>query len=143
MKYKKNVTLIFIVVLLILYYLISPLFKNIILNEASPEGIQSKATSSIIIGYAGHYATGTLKIITSENKRYIRYENFKTINGPDLYVYLSKDVEAKDYIDLGRIKATEGNINYEIPKDIDLKQYHYVMTWCKKFGVLFNYVDLN
>jgi hypothetical protein len=36
------------------------------------------------------------------------------------------------------VKATEGNINYEIPEGVDPREYPYVLTWCKAFGVLFN-----
>ncbi len=74
----------------------------------------------------------------ADGKRYLRYENFKTINGPDLFVYLSGDLEAKTYVNLGELRATEGNVNYEIPKDIDLDVYPYALVWCQQFSVLFN-----
>ncbi|OGI14384.1 MAG: hypothetical protein A2878_00640 [Candidatus Moranbacteria bacterium RIFCSPHIGHO2_01_FULL_54_31] len=91
-----------------------------------------------VTGTPGHPASGTVRIVTADGKRYVRYENFRTINGPDIYIYLSKDIAAKEYIDLGRVKATEGNINYEIPAGTDVAEYPYVLTWCQAFGVLFN-----
>ena len=106
--------------------------------ESKPQTVLAEVT-----GTAGHPASGTVRVIEADGKRYVRYENFKTINGPDLYVYLAKDLDAKEFVDLGKVKATEGNINYEIPTGIDTSEYHYVLTWCKAFGVLFNHADLS
>jgi len=126
------------------YYAISPLFVNIKVDEKAPVMQGEKNSDSIpIIGTAGHPASGAVKILRDEKTLYIRYENFKTINGPDLYVYLAKDLDAKEYVNLGRLRATEGNVNYEIPTDINLQGYKYVMVWCKAFGVLFNYADIS
>ena len=135
------------------YYTISPFFINIRVDEAVPEKMQveSKATeksqvqvvSAPVVGTGGHPASGTVRIIEVDGKSYIRYENFKTINGPDLYIYIAKDLDAKEYINLGTLRATEGNVNYEIPQSVNLAEYHYVMVWCKQFGVLFNYADIS
>jgi peptide methionine sulfoxide reductase msrA/msrB len=91
----------------------------------------------------GHPATGTLHVLQDDTTTVLRYENYKTINGPDLFVYLSKDLDATDIVDLGHVKGTEGDINYEIPHGVEITEYRYVLTWCKQFGVLFNYVDLH
>ena len=126
------------------YYAISPLFINIKVDDASPSVSNSKSSDSFsIVGTTGHPASGTVRVINADSKSYIRYENFKTINGPDIYVYLAKDLDAKEYINLGAVKATEGNVNYEVPDNINVKDYRYVMVWCKAFGVLFNYADLS
>ena len=126
------------------YYAISPLFINIKVDEKVPMMQGEKNSVSIpITGTAGHPASGTVRVIDANSKTYIRYENFKTINGPDLYVYIAKDLEAKEYVNLGTLRATEGNVNYEIPADVNLQDYKYVMVWCKAFGVLFNYADIS
>ncbi len=135
------------------YYAISPLFRNIVIYEALPgateqtatrsEQSESPAVSASVVGTAGHPASGTVRIVEADDKKYVRYEHFKTINGPDIYVYLAKDLDAKEFVNLGPVKATEGNINYEIPADRDTSQYPYVLTWCKAFGVLFNYANLS
>ncbi len=123
------------------YYAISPLFITINANEAAPvaqsgEVKNSKAFS--VVPTPAHPASGTVRIVEADGKRFVRYENYKTINGPDLYVYVAKDLSAKEFVSLGTIKATEGSVNYELPDGIDLKEYPYVLTWCKQFGVLFN-----
>ena len=152
---KIIIILVAIIFLSFGYYAISPLFINIKVDEALPESVQNQnpkeieeedeaviEMSSPVIGSTGHPASGTAKIIKADNKTFLRYENFKTINGPDLYVYLATDLEAQDFISLGRLKATEGNINYEIPADVDITKYQYALVWCKQFGVLFNSANI-
>lgn len=126
------------------YYAISPLFRHIKIDEKAPTTQEEKTSAPApVIGTTLHPASGTAQVVRGENTSYIRYENFKTINGPDLYVYLATDLEAKDFVDLGTLKATEGNINYEIPTGVDVKKYPYVLVWCKQFGVLFNYANIS
>ncbi len=131
------------------YYTISPLFINIkaddpnpVISSGSSTGLVQPTTTVNVVGTAGHPASGTVRIVEADGKRYIRYENFKTINGPDIYVYLAKDLDAKEYVNLGRVRATEGNINYEIPAEVNVGDYPYVLTWCEAFGVLFNSAKL-
>ncbi len=129
-------------VLALAYYGLSPLFIHIQANETAPVSAREVTLPAQVIGTAGHPASGTARIVRADGKAYVRYENFKTLNGPDIRVYLAKDMEAMDFIDLGQVRATEGNINYEIPAGVDIARYRYVLTWCKAFGVLFNYADL-
>ena len=133
------------------YYALSPLFINLRVDEALPQSMQPQthteyekleSASAIVVGTAGHPASGTARLVETDGKVYVRYENFKTINGPDIYVYLAKDLKAKEFIDLGEVRATEGNVNYEVPEGVSISEYRYVLTWCKQFGVLFNYADL-
>ena len=149
------------------YWAISPLFRNIHANDALPKSAaiepaqETTATSNVLVtppsatpvtatersaaavtGTLGHPASGTVRIVSANGKKYVRYENFKTINGPDIYVYLAKDPNAHEFASLGKVKATEGNINYEIPDGVNPADYPYVLTWCKTFGVLFNSAKL-
>lgn len=96
-----------------------------------------------IVGTPGHRASGTVRLVNTAGGDVVRYENFSTVNGPDLFVYLATDLEATDYIDLGALKATDGNINYAVPPGTDTKKYPYVLVWCKQFGVLFNSAKIN
>jgi len=106
------------------------------------ETIETIQLRAEVVGTASHPASGTARIVQSEGIHYLRYEDFSTLNGPDLYVYLSKDKNAKDFVNLGRLKATEGNVNYEIPVGTNLDEYRYALVWCRAFGVLFNTADL-
>lgn len=113
--------------------------------EIKPEikkEVDTTTTSYAVVGTSGHPASGSVRIIKTDSSQFVRYENFKTINGPDLFVYLAKDLKAKDFVSLGKLKATEGNINYEIPQGVNVADYPYVMVWCEDFSVLFNYAKL-
>jgi hypothetical protein len=69
-------------------------------------------------------------------------EDLRVTNGPDLYVYLSADRQASDFVDLGRLKANNGNQNYDVPEGTDLSKYDTVLVWCKQFSVLFGSAEL-
>lgn len=99
--------------------------------------------ASPVMGTLGHPAEGSVRVLETAEGTIIRYEDFSTINGPQLHVYLARDLGAEEFIDLGPIRGTKGNINYSVPENIDLSEYRYVMYWCVPFSVLFNYAEIN
>ncbi len=124
------------------YYGLSPLWRTVTLEEAAPTSAKATISARPIVDTVAHPASGTVSILKGEDETILRYENFKTINGPDLRVYLSTDLEATEFVDLGVLKATEGNVNYSIPAGTDLQKYRYALVWCEDFSVLFNSADL-
>ncbi|MEX2225207.1 MAG: DM13 domain-containing protein [Dehalococcoidia bacterium] len=86
-----------------------------------------------------HFGRGDAILIeTSPQTFTLRFENFSVRNGPDLFVYLSNDPDdVSDAVNLGDLKATDGNFNYEIPADVDPASYRYAIVWCRDFAVLF------
>lgn len=90
-----------------------------------------------------HKAEGIAKVIDlTDGRTFLRLENLKTTNGPDLYVYLSTEKDASDIVNLGRLKGNIGNQNYEIPIGTDLSKYDTVLIWCKAFSTLFGSAQL-
>lgn len=148
------------------WYGLSPLLRNTVVNDALPESVlpvtpSQEMPQTIMVGEpnpnnsapvlsptipvvatAAHPASGTVRVVKNGDETIVRYENYKTINGPDLRVYLATDLKATSYVDLGKIKGTEGNINYTVPADVNVVDYRYVLTWCEDFSVLFNSADL-
>jgi hypothetical protein len=115
------------------------------MSESMPEDSEDEAMLMVladVVGTVGHPASGMVTVIDTEEGQYLRFVNLETINGPRLHLYLAKDLEGSEYIDLGPIKGTRGNINYKVPAGVDLYEYRYVMHWCVPFGVLFNFADL-
>ena len=91
-----------------------------------------------------HKVSGVAKVINLANsKAFLRLENLKATNGPDLYVYLSTGKDASDIVNLGRLKGNIGNQNYEIPTGTDLSKYNTVLIWCKAFSTLFGSAKLS
>ncbi|MGC1131437.1 MAG: DM13 domain-containing protein [Nitrososphaeraceae archaeon] len=112
------------------------------------EQLQQQPVSALSGQFMGagdgiHNAEGIAKEITLEDgKKFIRFENFKVTNGPDLFVYLATDKSASDFVDIGSLKANNGNQNYEVPEETGLTKYDTVLIWCKAFSVLFGSADL-
>lgn len=91
-----------------------------------------------------HHASGMVKTVYADGKNYLRFEEFNVTNGPDLYVSLVQEgKEAKDGLSLGKLKGNVGNQNYEVPKEINLKDYQKIVIWCKAFNVDFGYATLH
>lgn len=89
-----------------------------------------------------HGVKGRALLIKTGDQKIIRFENFETDNGPNLHIYLASDLSDSDFIDLGKIRATKGNVNYEIDTSVDTSRYNKVLVWCVPFGVLFSYAEL-
>ncbi len=167
-----------IVVLAVAYYLISPLWRNVRVDESSPLEVndaletmdeatraeferqteevkdtvmkkdEASPTSPVLLAKAefharAHEVEGEALLIDTSGEKIVRFENFETINGPDLRIYLSADLSNDDFIDLGAIRATEGNVNYILPAGTDTSRYNKVLVWCRAFRVLFSYADLS
>jgi hypothetical protein len=99
--------------------------------------------SFVGVGDGIHDAHGIAKVIPIESgSNVLRLEDLVVTNGPDLYIYLSTDKSASDFVNLGRLKANIGNQNYEVPEGTDLTNYGTVLIWCKAFSVLFGSADL-
>ena len=48
---------------------------------------------------------------------------------PNVHVYMSTNKDATDFADLGRLKANNGNQNYNMPIGINVAKYKYVLIW--------------
>ena len=121
-------------------------------NSTVTEDMTGMDSSSINNTLTGSFAcaadglqdvSGMVKIFTfADGKSLLRLEDFKSTNGPDLYVSLSTDKKASDSVNVGRFKGNIGNQNYEMPQ-VDLSKYKMVLIWCTAFSVLFGTADFN
>lgn len=90
-----------------------------------------------------HNAEGQVKVIKlGDGSNFLRLEDFRSTNGPDLYVYLSTDKGNSDFVNLGRLKGNIGDQNYKIPAGADLSKYDTALIWCQAFSVLFGSAEL-
>jgi hypothetical protein len=145
-------------------YFLSPLWERSRLEEASPlmavapaPGSSQSMPQAVDAGvpagpratHAGmfrgaddfHFGRGDALIIRTDGSDHVlRFENFSVRNGPDLYVYLSRDESGRrvdESLNLGRLKATDGAFNYELPANLDLTSIKSVVVWCRQFSTLF------
>lgn len=112
-------------------------------NTLTQASSSSRSGSFIGVDDGIHNAQGIAKIIPlDDDNNILRLEGLMATNGPDLYVYLATDKSASDFVGLGRLKANNGNQNYNIPLGTDLSKYDTVLIWCKAFSVLFGSAEL-
>ncbi len=111
----------------------SPVSLTGIFNNAGAEPVAGKA----ILGKR------------ADGKTVLRFENLNSAPGPDLVVYLSKsaspktDAQVKNGLEIGKLKATKGDQNYELSGTLDLSQYKSIVVYCKSFSVVFGFANLS
>jgi Electron transfer DM13 len=87
--------------------------------------------------------SGMAKIYKTGNKYELALENFSSSNGPDLKVYLSKEKQPVNFVNLGSLKSTAGNQLYAIPATVNVSDYKYALIHCQQYNHLFGFADLN
>ena len=109
-------------------------------NENLPTG-NVLATGSFVTNK--HPTSGSVKVIRdANNKINLVFENFKSDNGPDLYVWLSPSTSGSPYEEIGLLKAVTGNFSYELSPGVNYNVNNRVLIWCKRFSVLFGHAVL-
>jgi nitrous oxide reductase accessory protein NosL len=86
--------------------------------------------------------SGTASIYKQNDSLILSLMNVSISNGPDLHVYLSKEVQPVNFINLGKLQSTNGNQLYYISGMPDFSQYRYALIHCKQFNHLFGSAEL-
>jgi hypothetical protein len=97
-----------------------------------------------------HETLGVASVHQLSDRRVLRLTGFSTSNGPDVRVYLVAAGDATDnetvtragFVELGKLKGTQGDQNYDIPAGLDLEKYRAVTIWCRRFSVNFGTAPL-
>lgn len=111
-----------------------------IVDEIMPS--QARLVASGEFKPRAHDVAGKALLIERAGQKILRFEDFETINGPDVRIYLSSELGVDDAVELGAIRATRGNVNYEVPPGTDTAKYNKVLVWCYAFSILFSYAEL-
>ena len=116
--------------------------------EAMPDDApRVVARGSFVDADAIHKGSGIATLYALPDGRHVvRFEDFRTTNGPVLVVYLAKHpspteashVTDAGYINLGKLKGNVGNQNYVVPPGTNIDDFNSVIIWCELFGVLFS-----
>lgn len=88
-----------------------------------------------------------------DNLYLLRFEDFTTLNGPDLRVYLSaaETPKTKDEMQAGSTEALEvspllnsfGDQNYPLPNDFNLSPYRSVVIYSAALEMVYTYAPLS
>ena len=102
----------------------------------------SSTSQSIVFSKQGefvgldHDVKGKAEIISVGNIAFLRFENFQVTNGPELHVYMTINGDATTGIDLGKLKGSVGDQNYDL-HGTDTKTYDTVVIYSAPFHVYF------
>jgi hypothetical protein len=134
-----------------------PLFALILLigitackkNNTASITLNEMADSTAMTKYAGFFnngpygnVSGEAKIILTGTRYELKLMNFSSSNGPDLRVYLSREMNPVNFIDLGALRGTGGNQIYSISGMPDFTQYKYALIHCRQYNHLFGWALL-
>ena len=131
------------------------LWVNVKVNEAAPFSSSADLQPTYTGRLAGraHPTSGRASIYQAPGgKRDLRLTDFTTSNGPDVHVVLaqSSDNNLKqdfvkgqlDDVELGLLKANQGDQNYDLPDSADLSRYDAVVIYCERFHAVFGVANL-
>lgn len=91
-----------------------------------------------ITGVKGYDGSGTASIVYAGNMTFLRLEDFSVTSGIDQHIYLTKDGTIASGIDLGSLKASIGNQNYDIT-GINIDAYNVMIIYSKTFDTYYAY----
>jgi hypothetical protein len=130
------------------------LFVRTSVNEGLPVAAAQPPAAALLNGTfrsVAHETRGSAAVYRlDDGRRVLRLSDFTTSNGPDVRVYLVAAPDAADaetvtkagFVELGKLKGTDGDQNYDIPADLDLGTYRAVTIWCRRFSVNFGTAPL-
>jgi hypothetical protein len=145
------------------WYLFRPelLFVKTTVNESLPTETAAQtdvastgAESGLLLNgqfrSIAHETVGTAAVHELGGRRILRLTGFSTSNGPDVRVFLVAANDAPDnetvtqagFVELGKLKGTQGDQNYDIPAGVDLDKYRAVTIWCHRFSANFGTAPL-
>ena len=148
-------------------YVVVPLFVRSTLVEALPSATAAAPATSGVTASSGttpaaqptpvtlakgdlvrvsavDFGSGVVRVVQVGSDRFLRFEDVEIAGAPDMYVYLSDRADGKPgtFVDLGKLKATNGSFNYPIPASVDLGGIRSVVVWCRQFTVTVTYALL-
>jgi hypothetical protein len=118
--------------------------------QASAAEVEPRILSTGSFRSLGHATSGrAVALELGDGRRFLRLDDLRTSNGPDLFVYLSAAAADAprgsfddDALSLGRLRANQGSQNYQIPGGVALNRYQSVVIWCRRFTYAFGAAPL-
>ncbi len=132
---KKNISLFAIIFIVVFTACKKNNTPSAILDEMADSTAVLQKTGIFNNGPYGS-VRGEANILLTSTRYDLKLMNFNSSNGPDLRVYLSKEMIPVSYIDLGPLKATGGNQLYPINGMPEIAQYKFVLIHCRQVNHL-------
>ena len=126
------------------------LWVNVKVNEPAPfsSSADSQPLYTGLLAGRAHPTSGRASVYQTPNgKRDLRLTDFTTSNGPDIHVVLAQSADEilkqdlvkgqLQSVELGLLKANQGDQNYDLPGSADLTKYDAVVIYCERFHAVF------
>ena len=81
---------------------------------------------------AEHPASGDVAV----NEHELSLTRAAITEAPDAQVWLTKDFDKPNGVNLGSLKSFDGDQSYAIPADVAPSDYDWVVIWCDEFSVM-------
>lgn len=113
-------------------------------NRDAVAGASALASGRFIEIDRLHWGEGTATLYQLADGRHIlRFEEFASASGGEVYVYLARDPQpltaievGQGFLDLGRLKGSVGNQNYFLPGGHDASVYQSAVVFCRQFNAV-------
>ena len=145
-------------ILVVAWWLFRPekLWVNVQVNEPGPFATNTNPQPLYtgLLTSRAHPTSGRASIYqTPDGKRGLRLSDFTTSNGPDVHVVLAQSSDGNlqqtfvkgdlNSIELGLLKANQGDQNYDLPDSAELNRYDAVVIYCERFHAVFGVAKLD
>jgi hypothetical protein len=132
------------------------LVPAIVLSQETAGGQDTAAAEAIKTGtFRGvdsfHKGSGQATLLRfPDGSLELRLEDFMVTSGPELHVLLAEhsnpsirgDLKTQGYVDLGKLRGSRGDQNYEVPGNVNVANEKSVVIYCKPFHVVFSVAPL-
>lgn len=113
------------------------------LMEMAPENSVLKYSGNFMQGPYGNNVNGKAEIYEKNGTYTLVFDDkFTVSNGPDLYVYVSKEQQPSQFISLGKLKSVNGGQTYTFTGSVNFDEYKYAVVHCQQYNHLFSYALL-
>lgn len=113
------------------------------LMEMAPENAALKFSGNFMQGPYGNNVNGRAEIYEKNGTYTLAFNDGFTIsNGPDLYVYVSKEQQPSQFVSLGKLKSVNGGQIYTFTSSVNFDEYKYAVVHCQQYNPLFSYALL-
>jgi len=132
------------------------LWVNVKVSEPAPfsSSAHLQPLYTGLLAARAHPTSGRASVYQTVNgKSDLRLTDFVTSNGPDVHVVLAQSADESlkqdfvkgrlDSVELGLLKANQGNQNYDLPDSADLSRYDAVVIYCERFHAVFGVAKLD
>ena len=128
----------------------SGLVAACLMLAALPLGAEESIASGEFYN-AHHPTSGRALIVARDGGGYeLRFEDFTSDAGPDLFIYLStaeephtdSAIKNAEFENLGPRKALTGAHSYVLPDGVSPEHFKSVAIWCRTYSVMFGAAPL-